>query len=236
MTRVIRPTVAELTLDEATVLRYLGFKPGVTQVGEQQKQLLADGIRLASVAAHPEAAVVDTELILQENQVITRSAGLLWQSKSLALLLKNASRVTIVAATLGEGSDTLSRQLFARDEFALATVVDAVSTTLVHALTRYVADVLKEEYPGLTPTPFYGPGYGDWPIADLAGLAQASRGGEIGLTLTTGSLLRPQKSLLGIIGWLCRPMPAADDCRGCIKPDCDYRKRPAQFTAEGGEG
>nr|PZN71062.1 MAG: hypothetical protein DIU55_09735 [Bacillota bacterium] len=163
--------------------------------------------------------------------------GVGWRSRSLARLLAGADAVTLVAATLGPGVDELIRDLFAREEYALATIVDAAGSALVQGLTEWVRQALLRgpiADPDAGPaqaraklTPLYGPGYGDWPVEEQIALTSLACGEAIGLRCTPTCYLVPQKSLVGLMGWL---PPAGRDwppvgCTRCTLADCPYRVR-----------
>jgi len=136
-----------------------------------------------------------------------------------------------VAATLGPGVEDLTRRLFREEQYALATVVDAAGTALVQALGRWIRDYLQRQGPGLHLTPLYGPGYGDWPVEDLAGLLEAAGAAAIGLGATSAFCLTPLKSLVGIMGWTSTER-SWTGCSLCSRTDCPYREE----AHHGGKG
>ncbi|HWI60661.1 MAG TPA: hypothetical protein VNT75_02350 [Symbiobacteriaceae bacterium] len=225
----LRPAAHELPLDRQEVLRYLGYKPGVTQLAERHEALVDQGIAMAVAAAAPAVSLGYCGIIVSEGEVLTRVPGLLWRSRALSRLLRGGVGVTLVAATLGPGIEELTTQLFAREEYALATVVDAAGSALVQGLGRCVGAYLREQIQGLTLTPLYGPGYGDWDVHDQLTLVAEAGGPAIGLTTTETCYLQPAKSLVGIIGWI----PATTDrrvpttgCELCKMTECAYRTTP----------
>lgn len=232
---VLHPPADQLPLERAEVMRLLGYKEGRTLVGEHHLALVDRGIELARAASQPAASLAYCAIHVAEEQVTTAVPGLAWRSRSLARLLKGAVGISLVAGTLGAGIEAKTRELFAAEEYALATIVDAAGSALVHGLARHLRSHLEQILmgEGLDLGPLYGPGYGDWPIEDQIGLTEAAGGPAIGLRSTETCYLIPQKSLVGIIGWVpaagvpggARPRPATG-CSLCTMPDCAYRVLP----------
>lgn len=227
----LRPAAAELPLDRQDVLRLLGYRPGVTRLDERHDELVDRGIELAVAASAPTVSLGYCGVIVREGEVLTRIPGLLWRSRSLARLLRDGVGVSLVAATLGPGVEALISELFAREEYALATIVDAAASALVQGLSRCAQAYLREQIQGLALTPLYGPGYGDWDVHDQMTLLVEAGGPAIGLESTETCYLMPQKSLVGIIGWIVptegRRVPTSG-CDPCTMRDCVYRHRPTQ--------
>jgi hypothetical protein len=230
-------------------MRLLGYREGRTRLAERDLALVKQGIDLAREAAAPAASVAYCAVTVDGDGVSTALPGIGWRSRSLARLLKGADGVSLVAATLGPGVEELTQRLFGREEYALATIVDAAGSALIHGLSEWVrkhltasaggtahaaADDDRRLAEGMLParvTPLYGPGYGDWPIEDQIRLVDLAGGPAIGLTCTETCYLVPQKSLVGVVGWL----PPGEGrkwstvgCARCSLADCAYRVRPAQ--------
>lgn len=225
---ILRPAAPDLPLDRQEVLRYLGYKPGVTRTDERHMDLVDRGIALAVAAAAPAVSLGYCGVIVSEGEVLTRVPGLLWRSRALSRLLRGGVGVSVVAATLGPGVEELAARLFAEEEYALATIVDAAGSALVQGLSRCVHAYLTEQSQGLVLTPLYGPGYGDWDIHDQITLAEQAGGPAVGLSTTGTCYLQPQKSLVGIMGWIApsagRRVPVTG-CELCQMRNCAYRPR-----------
>lgn len=217
------------------MLRLLGYRVGRTRLSGRDLALVERGIALAREASSPVASAAYCAVVVQGDQVRAGVPGVEWRSRSLARLLAGADGVSLVAATLGPGVDDLTRDLFAREEFALATVVDAAGSVLVQGLAEWVRRALVcalETGQGggvgaVKLTPLYGPGYGDWPVEEQIALAALAGAAEIGLRCTPTCYLVPQKSLVGLFGWL---PPGGREwspvgCTRCTLEDCAYRVR-----------
>lgn len=226
--RTIHPPVERLTLDRAEVMRLLGYQPGKTLLTPVVERILDRGIALTIAAAQPAAVISYCSVdAAAEGEVRLAVPGLAWQSAGLARLLRGASGVSLVAATLGEGVELLVRQLFAEQDYATATVVDATGSALIHALVRHAEALVAAEAgaAGCKPTSLFCPGYADWALQAQPLLVAQAGGNEIGLTCTDTCYLTPQKSLVGLIGWAAEGarLPASG-CTACGLTTCSYRK------------
>jgi hypothetical protein len=226
---VLRPAAGDLPLDRAEVLRYLGYKPGVTRTEARHEELVDRGIGLALEAARPAVSLAYCAVEVRGDEIATRVPGLTWRSRSLARLLAGAGAVTLVAATLGAGVEEATARLFREEEYALATIVDAAGSALVHGLSQYCRTYIAAQAGDLALTPLYGPGYGDWPIQDQVALTEAAGGPAIGLTSTPTCYLVPQKSLVGLVGWgaagRTQSGAGTSGCLRCTMRDCAYRQK-----------
>lgn len=227
---VLRPGAAELPLDRSAVMRYLGYKPGITRLDERHEALVDRGIGLAVAAAVPAVSLAYCGVAVAEDEVTTRVPGLVWRSRSLARLLRGGVGVTLVAATVGDGVDELVARLFRAEEYALATVVDAAGSGLVHGLGENVRAYLTAQADGVELSSLYGPGYGDWAIEDQIAVTDAAGGAGIGVVSTEACYLVPQKSLVGIVGWVPVGGRLLSGCQLCTMPDCAYRVRGRLFS------
>jgi len=218
----------EIEAPPAEVMRLLGYREGRTRLAGRDVALVERGIRLAREAARPAAGVAYCAVSVSGGEVRTPLPGGAWRSRSLARLLDGVDGVSLVAATLGPGVEELTQSLFAQEEYALATIVDAAGSALIQGLGEWVRAELARGAGGAQFTPLYGPGYGDWPIEEQIALVGLAGGPAIGLTCTETCYLQPQKSLVGLIGWLPAGTARGRSLAGCARctmADCAYRIR-----------
>jgi len=130
-------------------------------------------------------------------------AGLTIRSERLARHLKGCKQVSLFAATIGVGADTLIRRYLVSN-IEKAVVADAVASLMVDMY----CDSLEEEIACLPSvscmrkTVRFSPGYGDFELyyqKDILRLLDAGK--KIGLTLTEGHMLVPSKSVTAITGF-----------------------------------
>ena len=98
----------------------------------------------------------------------------------------------------------------------------------------YCATLEQDLAPGEYLTPPYSPGYGDWDLGAqplVLDLLQAPK--RLGLTLTAGGMLVPEKSVTALVGISDRKEEACGQkCMRCTKTDCPFRAGPAEVLRE----
>ena len=144
------------------------------------------------------------------------------ESRDLTHHLRHCSDCGLYAVTLGAEADRLLRRWSARS-MAKAAVGQAVCAAWLDELCADLCGDLAGEGRYLTPP--YSPGYGDWDLSvqgTLLNLLSAHK--RIGLTLTDGGMLVPEKSVTAVVGFSDREEDACGQkCMRCRKADCPFR-------------
>ena len=219
---LLAPQIEGIDSDE--VLRYLGRRD--QEVPENVASLVADMSQRCLAVARPRACVALFEVDGRGADVKgvpflgLRSCAYSPSGADITAHLDGAVCVGMLAATLGAGVDRELRRL-AVGSTSAQVVFDACATTLAErvadaAEARLVA--LGSER-GLYPNWRYSPGYGDFGLDQQAALLRcldAQR--QIGLTLTSSSLMVPTKSVTALIGLFATPQ--ATRGRLCAKCQC----------------
>ena len=113
---------------------------------------------------------------------------------------------------------------------AKAAVGQAVCAVWLDDLCAdYCASLLPRLGEGEYLTPPFSPGYGDWSLGEqqrVLDLLQAPK--RLGLTLTAGGMLVPEKSVTALVGISDRQEESCGQkCMRCKKTDCPFRCAPA---------
>lgn len=203
---------ARLTgLDRAEALAYLGVRgapdPALAARLDRAEAFILDAARPKAVwrlfPILPDGTLAGTAF---------RPAG-----EDIAAHLAGCEQAVLFAATLGAGIDALLRRTQAAD-MALAVVLDACAGAAVeNVCDNLCADLARELAPRYL-TGRFSPGYGDMPLSqqrDLCRVLDTDR--RIGVGLTPGGLLVPQKTVTALAGVSDAPRPRRS--RGCA--ECD---------------
>lgn len=147
------------------------------------------------------------------------------ESRDLAHHLRHCDACVLYAVTLGAETDRLLRRWSARS-MAKAAVGQAVCAVWLDDLCAQLCGELSaglEEGRYLTPP--FSPGYGDWDLSvqrKVLDLLIAHK--RIGLTLTDGGMLVPEKSVTAVVGLSDRQEESCGQkCMRCPKRDCPFR-------------
>ena len=207
---------ARLTkIDPGEVLRYLGHRAP------------PDGELLARVDALSGSLMKAARPRLVWRRLpLTPENDYLLAGQDLRALLRDCEDVVLFAATLGAEVELLLRRTQLRD-MAGALILDACADAAIeNVCDNFCADLAEAVAPAYL-TDRFSPGYGDLPLAHQRVLFDALNvTRRIGVTLTEGGIMLPQKSVTAILGVAPTPQPRRDDrCAVCSMYDtCTHRK------------
>ncbi|HNW91933.1 MAG TPA: hypothetical protein PKM88_03375 [bacterium] len=195
-----RGRAAHLAPDRDWVLKMLRYNPATTQDPEAALREV-DSARAALVAvaqpqawwrAFPALTVADDTVAAGEFAVA---------SAKLAEHLAGCTALTLLAVSLGPGTDALAAQLLKEHRYACAVAADAWGSAFVEAAADLVCGQLAAAQAGEVMRPRFSPGYGDWPQTDNARLLPLLPGCPV--HANAAGMLTPQKSITALIGWSC---------------------------------
>ncbi len=121
-------------------------------------------------------------------------------SRDLARNLRGCDRAAVFAATLGMETERQKR-IAGVTSPAKALVLDAMGSAGIEEVCDGLCRQLAEQYPDCVLHPRFSPGYGDLPLElqkTLLGILDAGR--ALGVSLSEGMLMIPQKSVTAIVG------------------------------------
>ena len=146
------------------------------------------------------------------------------ESSHLARNLQGCDHAVLFAATTGMAVEQ-QRRTAAITSPVKALVLDAMGTAAIEAYCDQLCTGFAQLFPAHKPRPRFGPGYGDLPLSVQARLLEvldAQR--KIGVAITEGMLMIPQKSVTAIMGLgKAGCMLGKSDCDGCGRTDCEFK-------------
>ncbi len=216
----------EVDIDKSELYKYMGYENGSKPRG-RVVSLIDEYTENAPSLIQPSYSytVKDIELVHGSLVVVEDMAVL--QSKTLAGLLEHCEKVAVFIAIIDDYLENMSKRLVKNGLMLQASCLDAIGSVAVQSVADSVRDrierVASREY--LVLSRRLSPGWCDWDTEQQRAIFQAVDGGSIGVRLTDGCLMIPQKSVSGIIG-LGTPDSGADTynpCKKCDKTDCPER-------------
>ena len=176
----------------AEMLRYArcGDGVGVEKEAEQAQRLVDDLIR-------PAAAAVVFDIKRDGEKLFVADTEL--EGKSIKKLLAPCNKCVVMAITVGFELDMKIAALGSSSP-ALSLLADAAASSAVEVACDACCESIESEL-GVKLTPRFSPGYGDLPMniqPALLTLTNARR--DLGLTVGSGSMLSPIKSVTAIAG------------------------------------
>ncbi len=221
----------QLPLD--AVLNFMGYSDP-SKARKPVLKIAKECISRAVDFSEPWAASIEVPLCGIEDDKIHLKHGLdqlVLHSEQLPKILRNAESVVMLLASAGDKTTEESRRLMADGKQGQALAMDAVGSAMVveamKALTDQVAADAQQR--GYGTTLRVGPGYTGWHFGDQAILFRFFEGmAGLPVTMSDGIMMRPQKSLLGMVGLNPggKKAPEIEPCRLCDLQNCMMRKAP----------
>lgn len=176
----------------AEMLRYArcGDGVGVEKEAEQAQRLVDDLLR-------PAAAAVVFDIKRNGEKIFVADTEL--EGKSIKKLLAPCNKCVVMAITVGFELDMKIAALGSSSP-ALSLLADAAASSAVEDACDACCESIESEL-GVKLTPRFSPGYGDLPMniqPALLTLTNARR--DLGLTVGSGCMLSPIKSVTAIAG------------------------------------
>lgn len=219
----------ELNLTADDVLRGQGADPAI--VRQRRPRLITaaeQALVLGAALLNPKAIVHEINVKGLRHERLLLEGGQL-TGQLIATQLGAAERVTLVVCTVGEEIQKSIRQLEETD-MVLALALDGVANAAVDELSRQICTRLAEQATAensKTSTPI-SPGSSEWPVEigqpELFALLNTQ---EIGVSLSSTSLMYPRKSASFVVG-IGKEMTLTDPCELCnLQNICRFRQANA---------
>lgn len=235
MTRLIDFTLTESTPGLAELLAREVQSAG--PVPDRLVHLFTSALELFEHHAVPKGILRETTAA--EFSTIYVGEGLNEPDTPLDQIVARAQRLALFAATVGDPVSGEIGELFRRNEPALGYALDVIASEA----TALLADTLARQFlqalharraapPDARALP-YSPGYCGWHISGQRRLFEALHPGTIDIRLSGSFLMRPLKSVSGVIvvgpPAAHRFKPVFPFCEDCTTREC--RPRMARLVA-----
>lgn len=215
-------TVEEASPSREAVLGQMGMaRPA--EVSARSGALLDAAVEEFTRLAEPVGLVDDVPM--PEFEAVYHGEGLNSHVTPLEEIYRRADGLALFAATLGEPISARIGDCFAANDAAHGFVLDAVASMSADRLASLLADRVGRRGPeGGIAVLAYSPGYCGWHISAQRALFARLRPGEIGISLNDSCLMRPLKSVSGVLvsgpGRIHRFRPEFSFCEACTTRQC----------------
>ncbi len=227
MRTIIQFSARETLPEPAAVLHRQNLPEGAAP-SPRVRELLHSAFDLYAALAAPQG--IWEEIKATDFARVYQGEGRNAIESPLAEIFPSADSLALFAATTGDAASTRPGELFQQGELALGVMLDAVVSEAADRLAGLLADC----YSGMlistgrasedTRVLPYAPGYCGWDMSGQAQLFAYLRPEEIGITLNNSFLMRPLKSVSGVLiagpaGIHCF-RPAYSFCVECKEREC----------------
>ncbi|MCJ7656340.1 MAG: hypothetical protein MUO55_00985 [Candidatus Atribacteria bacterium] len=221
----------KLNIDREEVLRYQGYsKKKVKTPNQNILQITEEEINRGYDLFKPQGiyslikiiCFISKERINLENELAFRF------SKSIIDQLKGASHLLVGVVTIGGLIEKKVSELFSQGEYPRALALDAVGTVAVEDFSRKVRKLASQEVKeqDFKTSRHFSPGYGDWEVSQQEIIFKSILTDNIGVRLTKGYMMLPQKSLSWAIGAGKEIITSSEEdnnCENCQYECCTYK-------------
>ncbi|MGI9427642.1 MAG: vitamin B12 dependent-methionine synthase activation domain-containing protein [Bythopirellula sp.] len=216
-------------IDRCEVLRYLGYPTGVTP-NDRIGDLIDHGIEEAEqLAASRVIYVVGSVVELTRRRLCVQTAsGITEFNGAIGEFLGASRSIAAFIATAGPTVERRASELLRSGDSLAATILHAVGAERAEAAEAKMIVQLREQAAAfdLVPTLPYSPGYCGMKLTEQRKLFSLFDGEDVGVTLTPECLMRPIKSVSGLIGLGRRDevMTLGTPCDRCELENCNMRR------------
>jgi hypothetical protein len=139
--------------------------------------------------------------------------------------IKEAESLAFFICTAGETVSSKAKQLMDEGLMLEGYIVDVIGSTIVEEAMDILHQRLSQQMNdnGLLTTNRYSPGYCEWDVQDQHSLFQLFPENFCGVQLTENALMRPVKSVSGIVGIGKEVTFDKYVCHACTSVNCIYR-------------
>jgi len=221
----------KLNIDKEEVLRYQGCnRKKIRKLNRNILQITEEEINRGYNLIKPQGIYSLIKIIsFTSKGRINLKNGLTFRfPKSIINQLKEVSHLLAGVATVGDFLEKKVSELFSQGEYSRALALDAVGTVAVEDFSREVRKLARQEVKeqDFKTSRHFSPGYGGWEVPQQDIIFKSIPADNIGVRLTKGFMMLPQKSLSWIIG-IGKEMiiftEEDNNCRNCQFKCCNYR-------------
>lgn len=202
MRKIFEIKVNDIKLDRDAVLKTQGISTD-RELSQKVGTLFNRAIRLFFEFSHPKGII--SEISIPEFEVVYLGEGLNEKRTPLDEIFRKSNNLALFAVTVGEKLWQKINELFKSNEFALGSILDSVASEG----TEKVADIVENHFSELlaksdeitssTGILRYSPGYCGWHMSGQKKLFEFLHPEDIGVTLLDSYLMKPLKSVSGVI-------------------------------------
>jgi cobalamin-dependent methionine synthase I len=220
-------TQVEVEVDKRHVLRRIGYKDDC-EPSPRIANLISEYTQLAQKLIKPSYAYVirNVDMVRQRDAFI--GDLITFRSYVIARLLEQCQQVGAFLVTIGDELEKKATRLANEGLILESYTLDAIGSSAVEKIAELMETEISKKVSaqGFCISRRFSPGYCDWSIRQQKELFRMIDGDSVGVSLTTGYLMIPQKSVSGIVGIgpSCADIESYNPCRTCNKRNCLGRR------------
>ncbi len=232
MREIIEIATNDAKPNKDVVLEMQGI-PSDTEPPSKIAKLFESAMGLFTESSQPVGII--SEISIPEFEVVYNGESLNEERTPLEEIFKRADSLALFAITVGEKVIEKISGLFKSNEFALGSMLDSVASAgaekTADIVEKHFFDLLIKKRNATSSTKIlrYSPGYCGWHVSGQKKLFAYLRPEDIGITLLDSFLMKPLKSISGVLVAGKKEIHIFEDsypfCSECKTHSCHKRIR-----------
>ena len=220
----------KLDIDKDAVWRYQDYsRKKVKNPNQNILQITEEEINRGYNLFKPQGIYRLIKIIDSTSREINLENGLTFEfPESIINQLKGANHLIIGVVTIGDFLEKRVSELFSQGEYLRALALDAVGSVAVEDFSQKVRNLARQEVieQDFQTSRHFSPGYSGWDVSQQEVIFKIIPADKIGVKLTKGYMMLPQKSLSWVIGVgkkVSKSFSEDNYCKNCQFKPCKYR-------------
>jgi len=211
----------ELNLRKEDIFSEMGYKnvspePYLTDLLDGLWPLLQSKVTAECTFLIDEGTFFEDRVIIRNIELNTRA--------TISSLLKNSTHFAVFAATAGNNFEEMINDVKKEDDILKIYLMDMIGTCIADKAGERMEEYLEKEIGGLMHTNPVSPGYCGWLLTEQRKIFELLGGNPCGISLSEVCLMKPIKSISGIIGIGENVSRKQYACSYCELENC-YKKK-----------
>jgi cobalamin-dependent methionine synthase I len=181
----------------------LGFRKKTTSLSPAQKQETNRLIEEAASCMRLQGCFLRLRILQNDGRNVRLACGPSFASEKLSTFLKDSREAVLMGATAGSGVLGAISEKTKKGDMTAAVVYDATASEMTDAtldwMTGYINRQLRREGTTMLKRRFSA-GYADFALENQKDIYEALQLEKIGVSITSGFILQPEKSVTAISG------------------------------------
>lgn len=208
-----------IEISKEAILKRIGFKAGKSILTPNIHNIIEDlfsaynglldpkviykNFNIEVISHHPNPPALMGVGGNVEYLIKIKGSGVSFKSKALSTNLNFCKIISVFACTIGNVIEKETVEALGKGDNSRALVIDAIGSEAVEALAERCNRLISETARGkrFVTVKRFSPGYSDWNLKEQRLLFDLIKPEQIGIKLTEGDIMKPEKSITGVIGW-----------------------------------
>lgn len=216
-----------IRIKKRDVIRLLGYEN--KEIDPHLGKVIDDYINKANDLLQPKAGYITKKItkLDRKNGRVILEEDTLEVGKIIAAQLKNTESIVLFQCTIGDKVELYSEELFNKGDSLEGYIVNLSGSEFAESTADFIHSEIRKlaEKNQLQVTNRFSPGYCNWNVNEQFKLFGLFPENFCGISLTDSALMKPIKSVSGLIGIGTDVKFQGYSCSKCDDEQCIYRNK-----------